>query len=143
LHKLAKFKHILTPEQIAKLFVKYRKYVSDNPFKVHDYVGKEGNSVYREKQRPLTLNGFSLWLSDNGHLGINSLGHYLSNYKNAYDDYVDTLNAIKQRCATDVLEGALVGIYSSGISARHLGLAEKVQQENTNREILNIDPLGD
>ena len=51
-------RNLESPEQLYKLFEDYKDNIKSNPFLVHDFVGKDGKSVYREKEKPLTLEGF-------------------------------------------------------------------------------------
>ena len=71
-------KSIETPEKMWELFQEYRDWCKDNPYRVHDFVGKDGNSVERLKERPLTQNGFDNWLAQNGLISYN-IDHYRSN----------------------------------------------------------------
>ena len=47
---------------MAQYFEDYEKWVNDNPILVKDWVGGAGKPVIREKQRPLTTEGFTNWL---------------------------------------------------------------------------------
>jgi len=52
---------------------------------VHDFVGKDAEEVRRERQRPLTIEGFENWLEDNEI--INNLSNYFANSNNAYTEF--------------------------------------------------------
>ena len=69
-------KYIATPELMIELFNQYRVWVKENPFKIKDWVGGLGKEVIREKERPLTLEGFENYCYDKG--VIKSIGHYFS-----------------------------------------------------------------
>jgi hypothetical protein len=49
---------ITSPEHLWELFQAYKKKTKENPFIVKDFVGKDAEMVYREKERPLTIEGF-------------------------------------------------------------------------------------
>lgn len=134
-----KKKYIESPEKLLELFNKYKEWVKANPILVHDFVGKDGNSVYREKERPLIMEGFDIWLNANGI--ISSSHHYFANIGKAYNDYIDTCNVIRSEIKADQLSGGMVGIYNHSLTARLNGLAEKTENINNNVAILNIDPL--
>ena len=73
-------KNIETPEKLKEYFLAYEKEVKSSPFLVKDWVGKDAEQVYREKEKPLTMAGFECWLSDNSILErwkVFRLCHYL------------------------------------------------------------------
>jgi hypothetical protein len=94
---------------------------------VQDYVGKDGNMVYRDKERPITFRGFEGWLAENG------VCHNLSQYRNGDSDhhkeFLSIITRIRLTCDKDMLEGSSAGVYSANIASRLLGLVDK--QENT------------
>ena len=62
---MGKRKYIETPEKMWEYFISYKKEIKEKPIIVKDWVGKDAVDVYREKERPLTLEGFENWCSDN------------------------------------------------------------------------------
>jgi hypothetical protein len=80
-------KNIETPEKLWEIFLAYKNYVKENPIKVQDYVGKDGDAVYREKERPLTIEGFECYCFENGIIG--DLSHYFANTGNRYLNYLN------------------------------------------------------
>jgi hypothetical protein len=58
---MGKRKYIETPNKMWEYFQAYKKEVKDSPILVQDYVGKDGTAVYRQKEKPLTLDGFECW----------------------------------------------------------------------------------
>ena len=58
LANLGKKKYIETPEKLWELFLLYAKEVKSKPTLVHDFVGKDASEVRREKENPLTIEGF-------------------------------------------------------------------------------------
>jgi hypothetical protein len=94
---------------------------------VQDYVGKDGNMVYRDKERPITFRGFEGYLAENG------VCHNLSQYRNGDSDhhkeFLPIITRIRLTCDKDMLEGSSAGVYSANIASRLLGLVDK--QENT------------
>jgi hypothetical protein len=65
---MAKHKYIETPEKMWELFEAYKYATKNNPFLVQDYVGKDGEMVYRERERPLTFEGFKNYVTKRSRL---------------------------------------------------------------------------
>jgi hypothetical protein len=114
---------IESPEKLWEYFLSYKDYVKNNPIKVHDFVGKDGISVYREKEKPLTLEGFECYLFDNNI--INDLGHYFSNLNNKYADFLPICSHIRKVIRMDQICGGMAGIYNPSITQRLNNLVEK------------------
>jgi hypothetical protein len=116
-----------TPEELWEAFERYRAENKANPYRVQDYVGKDGNMVYRDKERPITFRGFEGYLAENG------VCHNLSQYRNGDSDhhkeFLSIITRIRLTCDKDMLEGSSAGVYSANIASRLLGLVDK--QENT------------
>lgn len=120
---------IETPDELWELFLEYMDWAKSNPVKVQDYVGKDANLVYREKERPLTLAGFSSWLYKQEIL--RDVEHYFTNYKGSYDRFLDVCMRIKTIIRADQVEGGLVGIYNANITARVADLVDKQESKVT------------
>ena len=118
-------KNIESPEKLKEYFSKYQEETKKNPFIVKDWVGKDATDVFREKERPLTIDGFECWLSDNG--VIEDLGDYLKNKDNRYSDFAPICSYIKKKTRKDQIEGGMAGIYNPSITQRLNGLVEKTE----------------
>lgn len=116
-------KAIQTPQELYKLFTEYKEWVKANPYKFHDFVGKDAEEVWKQRQRALTWIGFEGWLAENEVL--THLGHYEQNTNGAYTNFLPTIARIKRECSADVVSGALAGVYQQNIAARIEGLADK------------------
>lgn len=116
-------KYIETPGKLKEYFLSYEKEVKNNPFLVKDWVGKDGDEIYREKEKPLTIEGFECWLSENEI--IEDLGDYLKNKDNRYEDYAPICSYIKKKTRKDQIEGGMAGVYNASITQRLNGLAEQ------------------
>jgi hypothetical protein len=125
---MGKHKYIESPEKMWELFEAYRNEVKGAPKLSHDFVGKDGMSVYREKEVPLTLEGFEDYCFTNNI--INDLGDYFSNKNNEYSDYSTICRAIKRAIRRDQIEGGMAGIYNPSITQRLNNLTEKVETDN-------------
>lgn len=134
-------KKIETPEKLWELFVEYRDYVKANPVLVHDFVGKDGRSDHRKKERPLSLDGFECWLHEKK--VIKDIAAYFNNEEGRYSEYIHNAAIIKKIIRADQIEGAMCGIYHSGIAARLNGLAEKIENNITgNLNVPNLPDIG-
>jgi len=131
---MGKNKYIATPEILWQHFLDYKEYVKKNPIIVKDWVGKDATDVYREKERPLTIEGFENYLEDQEI--INDLSNYFANSNNAYSDYSTICSRIKRNVRQDQIEGGMAGIYNPSITQRLNGLVDKKEvTENTPRKI--------
>ena len=120
---MSKRKYIETPEKMWELFEQYKAQTKSNPILVQDFVGKDGDEVYRRKERPLTVDGFECWCYDNDI--ISDLSHYFMNLDNRYNDYVGICSRIRKAVRNDQIEGGMSGIYNPSITQRLNGLTDK------------------
>lgn len=120
---MGKHKYIETPEKMWELFLAYKKSVKENPIIVKDWVGKDADQIYREKEKPLTIDGFECWCYDNDI--INDLSNYFANSDNKYSEYSTICSRIRKAVRTDQIEGGMVGIYNPSITQRLNGLVDK------------------
>lgn len=122
------YKAIDSPETMLDLFYQYEEWVKNNPLKVEDYVGKDGVRVFREKNRPYTMEGFESFLFDKGI--ISDLSPYFANRDGRYSDFVPTLRIIRGKIRMNQIEGGMAGIYNHTLTARINGLVEKTENKN-------------
>lgn len=133
-------KTITSPDDFWARFVEYRERTKDNPIKVLDFVGKDGMSVYREKERPLTIEGFENYLEE--YYGLGHIQQYLENREGRYEEFVSIIARVRKIVRQDQLEGGMSGIYHPNLTARIQGLSEKIENEvQQNIKLLNVDPL--
>lgn len=123
-------KSIESPEKLMEYFSLYKKEVKGVPFMVKDWVGKDAEQVYREKEKPLTMEGFECWLFENGI--ISDLGGYIANSNGAYSEFSTICTHIRKMIRKDQIEGGMAGMYNPSITQRLNSLVEKT--ENTNIE---------
>jgi hypothetical protein len=128
-----KQKYIKTPEIMLELFENYKRLVKLNPIIVVDFVGGKGERAEREKERPLTMEGFEIHCFKEG---LNSdLSPYFANREGRYESYIPICMHIRKEIRDDQITGGMAGIYNPSITQRLNGLVEKTQNENINREI--------
>ena len=132
---MAKTKYIETPEIMWQHFENYVTKVKSSPFLVKGWVGKDGDQVFREKEKPLTLEGFECHLFDEGI--ISDLSHYFANLDGRYTEYVAICSRIRKTIKKDQIEGGMANVYNTSITQRLNGLVEKTdnKNDNTNRNV--------
>jgi len=134
-------KNIETPDKMWEFFLAYKKETKDNPIIVKDWVGKDANPVLREKERPLSIDGFECWCYDNGI--INDLSNYFANSDNRYSDYSTICTRIRKAVRNDQIEGGMAGIYNPSITQRLNNLVEKTETElKGGLTIPNVPDIG-
>lgn len=126
---MGKNKYIESPERMWELFLSYEAEVKRNPILVHDFVGKDGESVRRERERPLTMEGFEVYVCDHTNISYPDLSHYFANTDKAYDDYLAICSRIKRVIRKDQIEGGMAGIYNPSITQRLNSLVDKQQHD--------------
>jgi len=131
---MAKHKYIETPERMWELFEAYRDWAKENPFKQKDWVGKYGDQVFREKERPLTMEGFERYVYGEGLNG--DLSHYFANYESRYTDYLAVCSRVRKEIRGDQIEGGMAGIYNPSITQRLNNLVEKTENKHEVSEII-------
>lgn len=125
---MGKPKNIESPEQMWELFLAYREEVKAAPITVKDWVGGMAKEVTREKEKPLTMEGFSTWLFEKG---VTCWVHdYFINRNGAYSDYSNICSRIKEVIRKDQIEGGMAGIYNPSITQRLNGLVEKTDNKS-------------
>lgn len=127
---MAKHKYIETPEKLWELFEAYVTKTKATPFKVKDWVGKDGFQVEREKEKPLTMEGFEIHVFRQG---LNTeLKDYFANRDEKYSVYSPICSHIRLCIREDQIAGGMAGIYNPSITQRLNGLTEKTENQNTN-----------
>jgi len=123
--KITKPKSIPTPELMWEHFEAYKKDTKSKPIKVNDFVGKDGNKVFREHERPLTFEGFQNWLDDKDI--ITDVTDYFENKESRYSEFVRVCTRIKRTIRQDQIEGGMASIYNPSITQRLNGLKESTE----------------
>lgn len=127
-------KYIETPKKMWELFCEYKKFVKDNPIQVKDWVGGIAKEVVREKERPLTMEGFDNYCFEKNI--ISDVSHYFINLDNRYQDYVGICSRIKKIIREEQISGGMAGIYNPSITQRLNSLVEKTENKHEVNEIV-------
>ena len=128
---------INSPEHLWELFQAYKKHTKENPFIVKDFVGKDAEMVYREKERPLTIEGFENYCADQEVIG--DLSHYFANTNGRYKRFLTICSRIRREVRADQIEGGMAGMYNPSITQRLNNLVEKVQQTIVEQPLFNLE----
>lgn len=128
-------KYIETPEKMWELFEAYRTATKNNPILVQDFVGKDGNEVHRERERPLTFEGFKNYCRRN----VGCVEQYFTNQDELYTEYIGICRAIKEEIRQDQIEGGMASIYNPSITQRLNGLTEKTDVTTGGERIGKIE----
>lgn len=124
----------LTPETMWEHFCAYKDEIKSNPMLVHDFVGKDGDSVERKKERPLTMEGYENYLADKNI--IQDIGDYLSNNGGDYAEFISVVKRIKRVIRQDQIEGGMCMVYNPAITQRLNNLVEKTENKHEVSEII-------
>lgn len=108
---------------------------------MQDYVGKDGTAVYRQKEKPLTLDGFECWCANNDI--IEDLSQYFANTEQRYADYQTICSRIRKEIRNDQISGGMAGIYNPSITQRLNNLVEhqEVKANITTTPFFGDNPL--
>ncbi len=115
-NKVGRPRNIETPEIMLDLFLQYVEYEKSNPIKVKDWVGGMAKAVIREKEAPLTLEGFSVWCFNNGI--ARSIHDYFKNLNGNYEEFSLICSRIRETIRQDQIRGGMAGIYNPSITQR-------------------------
>jgi len=138
---MGKKKYIESPERFWELFKGYKKETKKNPILKHVFVGKDGQSAYEQREKPLTMVGFECYVMENTEITYPDLKHYFNNTDDAYSDYLPISSRIKQEIRTDQIQGGMAMVYSQSITARLNNLTERTSTEISGG--LNIPEVKD
>jgi hypothetical protein len=124
---MSKKKYIETPEKMWEYFEAYAIETKENPRYKIEYVGKEGERVKTPLERPLTIEGFELWMAKNEI--IMDLSQYFANTEGRYTEYQTICSRIRKAVRNDQIEGGMVGQYNASITQRLNGLKEQTETD--------------
>ena len=134
--KVGRPNNIQSPEHMWELFQAYKKHAKQKPIIVKDWVGAMATEVAREKERPLTMEGFECFVWDQG--VSNGIDHYFSNQGGAYDKFLAICSRIKKEIRQDQISGGMAGIYNPSITQRLNGLVEKTQADDKKEMTIKV-----
>lgn len=136
---MGRYKLIESPEKMWELFVAYKESTKNKPILVQDFVGKDGQEVRRERERPLTMEGFECFVMDNTEIQYPDLCHYFSGTDESYKDFFAICTRIRREIRQDQISGGMAGIYNPSITQRLNGLVEKTDAKTEGIQKITIE----
>lgn len=127
--------HYIGVEELWELFKAYKEEVKSSPLKVQDYVGKDGQMVYRDREKPITFEGFDLYCIEHKGCAVN---HYFHSKREGYQPYEEVCRRIKAAIKDDQIVGGMCNIYNPSITARLNGLTEKVEESGSKEVTIKV-----
>ena len=134
---MGRYKLIESPEKMWELFVAYKESAKSKPILVQDFVGKDGQEVRRERERPLTMEGFECFVWDEG--VAEGVEQYFANREGRYADFVGICTRIRREIRQDQIRGGMAGIYNPSITQRLNGLVEKTDAKTEGIQKITIE----
>lgn len=133
-----------TPEQLAKEFIKYLEDLKANPIEVStQYLRKKQKFKDEELQRQDRVEKFhrAPRIEDFVVRWLGKSMAWWSNLDNeekrvTADQFVNIKNQIQDFCRSVKLDGATAGVFNPVIIARELGLTDKQQVEQTQKQVV-------
>lgn len=127
-----------SPEQLLKSCLEYFELCDANPLAEHDFVGREGKSVMKNKMRAYT------WAGLENFLGITDEG--LMNYRKneKYKEFFGVIAYVERIMWDQKFTGAAAGLLNPNIIARDLGLMDKTETKHVvNTSSIESFKIGD
>ena len=137
--QMGRYKLIESPEKMWELFVAYKESAKSKPILVQDFVGKDGQEVRRERERPLTMEGFECFVMDNTDINYPDLTEYFSGTNESYKDFFPICTRIRREIRQDQISGGMAGIYNPSITQRLNGLVEKTDAKTEGIQKITIE----
>jgi len=137
---MGRYKLIESPEKMWQLFCDYKEKAKSSPILVQDFVGKDGTEVKRERERPLTMEGFECFVWDEGI--IEGVEQYFSNREGRYSDFVGICSRIRKEIRQDQISGGMAGIYNPSITQRLNNLVEKTDTKTEGIQKITIERIS-
>lgn len=128
---------IKDPEHLYELFKAYKKEVKSSPFLVKDWVGKDAEPVYREKEKPLTMEGFECYIWE---VGVSKgIDHIFGNQGGRYKRFLGVCSRIRKEIRQDQIAGGMAGLYNPSITQRLNNLVDKVETTVIEQPLFNLE----
>jgi len=137
---MGRYKLIESPDKMWELFVAYKESAKSKPILVQDFVGKDGMEVRRERERPLTMEGFECYVWDQEI--VEGVEQYFSNRDGRYADFVGICSRIRKEIRQDQISGGMAGIYNPSITQRLNNLTESTQSKTEGIQKITIERVN-
>lgn len=126
-----------SPELLWQAACEYFQWCDENPWHKSEAIKSgdmAGTVMEVPTQRPYTLQGLCLYLDCN----VKYFRDFKANLSETDKDFSPIITRIEETVYTNKFEGAAVGAFNANIIARDLGLAERTENDNRNRNT-NVD----
>ena len=130
--------NIKTPEMLWDLFSEYKAYCKENPIRKQDYVGKDAEMVYRQLERPLTMEGFECFVMNKSIIAYPDLTNYFEGKIKEFEIFLPVTARIKREIRADQIEGGMVGVYNHNLTSRLNALSDNVNN-STELKVTGLD----
>lgn len=138
--KVGRPKKIFDESAMWDAFLRYKQWTKNNPFKVHDFKGKNADEVYVEKERCLSMEGFSNFCWENDiHKFVDD---YFHNKEGRYSEFATICTRIKNIIRENQVAGGMAGVFNPSITQRLNNLTEKTEIEQTITEKKQVFKIG-
>jgi len=122
-----------TPELLWEAATQYFKWIDSHPFDKYDAIRSGDNAgkiIVIPTQRPYTITGLCLYLNCN----LKFFDDFEKSLKaNPHEDFSLIITRIREIIYTNKFEGAAVGCFNPNIIARDLGLADKQESRQIDK----------
>ena len=118
----------INPEQVLEAFEQYVEWLDANKLKEAKLFGSIGEIAQLDKMRMPTMQGFCRFIR----ITMNNVSMIKSRgglWKDVFDFLEDSIYAI-------TVEGAAAGLLKESISAKILGITDKIEVNNTERRVI-------
>jgi hypothetical protein len=139
---MGRYKLIESPDKMWELFLAYKESAKSKPILVQDFVGKDGMEVRRERERPLTMEGFECFVMDNTDITYPDLTHYFAGTDDTYKDFFAICSRIRREIRQDQISGGMAGIYNPSITQRLNNLTESTQSKTEGIQKITIERVN-
>lgn len=136
-----------SPQMLLEAALEYFAWCDENPWISSETTTKKTNNVTTENttknkptQRPYLIEGLTLYCCATLSWWRNFKANLDPDNRPIDKDFMSVMEEIEQIVYNQQLEGATVGVFNANIIARKLGLVDKVENHNINRE---AKPLTD
>lgn len=128
-------KKFSSPEEFQQFVDEYFQWCDQNPITEQNWVGKNGDQVFKTKQRPYTIEGLCL------HLDIDR--QTLLNYQNrkGYEDFFDIITRAKRKITQNNITYALTGEYNARLVQFLLSNNTEYKNQETHEVNLGEDTI--
>lgn len=118
-----------TPILLMQAAEQFFQECDEHPYEKHDFAGKDADEIYRKLPIPYTLTGFCLYIG-----ASEAFWRNFRKNESLSEDFLSVITRIEDIIKTQKFIGAAVGAFNANIISRDLGLADKQENRNVDKE---------